>query len=142
MKNKEIKPIHLIILKIVGFIFLGVTIAGIVLSVKSFDDSKSNNYMIGGIMTCFGLFISIACLMCGFRPEIIKMQTKTSKYIQNQNKEDLKEINTTTAEIKEDAITKTAKAVKKGLKDAKFCKNCGKEIDSDSKFCNYCGTEQ
>ena len=23
-----------------------------------------------------------------------------------------------------------------------YCKNCGKEIDSDSKFCQYCGTNQ
>lgn len=23
-----------------------------------------------------------------------------------------------------------------------FCKNCGKEIDSDSKFCNFCGAKQ
>lgn len=23
-----------------------------------------------------------------------------------------------------------------------YCKNCGKEIDSDAKFCQYCGTNQ
>ena len=95
------------------------------------------------------IFCGIACCMIstpffflGFRPEITKMATKSAKYIQDENKEDLKDIVDTTADIAGDAITKTTKAIKKGLKDTKFCKHCGAEIDADSKFCSSCGKEQ
>ena len=142
MGNKVSKPKHLIVLKIAGFIGIIVAIVGGVLSFKGFGDFESNNFMIGGIMTSVGLFAGIFCLIFGFRPEIAKIGTKTAKYIQNQNKEDLKEMSTTSAEIKEEAVTKTVKAVKKGLQDSKFCKECGKEIDSDAKFCEHCGTKQ
>ena len=77
--------------------------------------------------------------MIGFRPEMAKLSTKTAKYIQEENKEDLKEIVTTTAEIHSEAVTVTTKAIKEGLKDTMYCKHCGKEVDIDSKFCKHCG---
>ena len=59
-----------------------------------------------------------------------------------ENKDDLKHIADNTADIVNEALTKTAEAFKNGIKDTKFCKHCGAQIDADSKFCSKCGKEQ
>ena len=139
MKNK---PKHFIIFKIIGLIGIILAIIGFVLTFVGFGDFESNNFMIGGFLTAFGLFIGISCLIIGFRPEITKMSAKSAKYIQQENKEDFRDIASNTAEMASEAITKTTTAIKKGLDDKIFCKYCGEKIDSDSKFCNKCGKEQ
>ena len=139
MDNK--KPKHFLILKIIGFIALGLTILGFVLTFTGFGDHESNNFMIGGFITSFGFFATVICLVSGFRPEITKMATKSAKYIQEENKEDLTEIASTTADITGEAVTKTVKAIKKGTKNTMFCKYCGAEIGEDFKFCSKCGKE-
>lgn len=136
------KPKYFIIFKIVGFIGIILAITGFVLTFVGFGDFESNNFMIGGLMATFGLFIGVSGLVIGFRPEITKASTKSIKYIQQENKEDLKDIASTAVEITSEAITKTATAIKTGLDDKMFCKHCGEKIDSDSKFCNKCGKEQ
>lgn len=136
------KPKHFIIFKIIGLIGIILAIIGFVLTFVGFGDFESNNFMIGGFLTTFGLFIGISCLIIGFRPEITKMSAKSAKYIQQENKEDFRDIASNTAEIASEAITKTTTAIKKGLDDKIFCKYCGEKIDSDSKFCNKCGKEQ
>lgn len=88
------------------------------------------------------MMISSGLIISGFKTEIAKLHTRTTKYIQEENKQDLTDIASTTADIASDAITTTTKSIKKGLKDTKFCKHCGKEIDKDSKFCSECGKEQ
>ena len=137
MKNQ--KPLHFLILKIVGFLLLTVVITGIGFVFTGFGDFSSNKFMIGGFMVTAGLFGAAVCLFVGFSPELTKMQTKSAKYIQNENREDLREIATTSAEITSDAVSITARAVQKGLRKTVFCKHCGKEIDADSKFCSHCG---
>ena len=92
-------------------------------------------------MMPFGLFLGVSCLVMGFKPEITKHTIKTTKYIQEENKEELKEMLLTTAEIHSEAVTTTAKAVKAGMSDTMYCKHCGQKIDSNSKFCKYCGKE-
>ena len=136
------KPKHFIMFKIIGLIGIILAIIGFVLTFVGFGDFESNNFMIGGFLTTFGLFIGISCLIIGFRPEITKMSAKSAKYIQQENKEDFRDIAGNTAEIASEAITKTTTAIKKGLDDKIFCKYCGEKIDSDSKFCNKCGKEQ
>ena len=136
------KPKHFIIFKIIGFIGIILAIIGFVLTFVGFGDFESNNFMIGGFLTIFGLFIGISCLIIGFRPEITKMSAKSIKYIQQENKEDLKDIVSTTADIASEAVTTTATAIKQGIEDTIFCKHCGAKIDFDSKFCNKCGKEQ
>lgn len=140
--NNNNKPKHFIIFKIVGFAGIILAIIGFVLIFTGFGDFESNNFMIGGFMATFGLFIGISCLMIGFRPEIAKMSTKSAKYIQQENKEDFRDIANSAADIASEAITKTTTAIKKGLEDKIFCKHCGEKIDSDSKFCSKCGKEQ
>ena len=141
MSNNN-KPKYFIIFKIVGFIGIILAITGFVLTFVGFGDFESNNFMIGGLVAVFGLFIGVSGLMIGFRPEITKASTQSIKYIQQENKEDLKDIASTAVEITSEAITKTATAIKTGLDDKMFCKHCGEKIDSDSKFCNKCGKEQ
>lgn len=141
MENK--KPRHYLILKIVGFVFVAVAIAGIVLSITGFGDFENNNFMLGGFITCFGLFLGIGCLVGGFSPEMSRLATKSTKYIQQQNKDDLTDISNTNAEIASGAVVKTAKAVKEGLKEEnKFCTHCGESIPNDAKFCSKCGEKQ
>ena len=108
---------------------------------NGFGNFGSNNFLVGMFMMPIGFFIGFTFLMLGFRPEISKMATKSVKYIQQENKEVLKDIASTNAEINSDAVTTTARAIKEGLKNTIFCKHCGKEIDADSKFCRYCGKE-
>ena len=140
MKNN--KPTHFLILKIIGAIAICVAVFGIVLTVTSFSNFASTKFIIGGIMTSLGLVIGIPCLVIGFSPEITKMNIKTAKYIQNENKADLKDMVDTNADIASDAATAISAAVKLGLGDEAFCKECGKKIAADSKFCRHCGKEQ
>ena len=139
---KEKKPIIFLILKIVGVLGIGLAVFGFVLAIKGFGDFESNNFMIGAIITPFGFMLGVGGLVIGFRPEITKASVKTAKYIQAENKEDLTQIATQSAEIASEAVTITAEAVKAGLEDKMFCKHCGAEIDSDSVFCNKCGGKQ
>jgi len=139
-KNK--KPILFLILKIIGILGFIVAIIGITKVFSGFGNFETNTFMTGGFMMCFGFFIGVSCTIAGFTPEIAKLRAKTTKYIQEENKQDLTDIATNTADITSDAITKTTKAIKKGMKDTKFCTQCGSEIDRDSKFCNECGKEQ
>ena len=136
------KPIHYLIFKLLAGVFAIVVVAGLVLAIQGFGDFESNNFMIGGMMSAFGIFATVTCAMIGFKPEMAKMATKSAKYIQQQNKEDLSEIASTQAEIMKDAVETTAGAVKEGLADTKFCKHCGAKIDEDSRFCKECGKEQ
>ena len=142
MDNKNEKPKIFHKLKIVGFVGVALTIIGFILVVTGFGDFDSNNFMIGGFLSSAGFMMAFIGLLGGFKPEIAKLKTKTTKYIQEENKEDLKDIASNTADITSEAITTTTKAIKKGMKDTKFCKHCGKEIDKDSKFCSHCGKEQ
>ncbi len=109
------------------------------------DDSfsemeKSVGFMFGGMV---GLMIGIIMMSIGFTPNMQKLMIKTQKHIINDNREDLKDIANTQADVSKDAVKTVASAVKDGLEDEKmFCKHCGKEIDKDSKFCQYCGKEQ
>lgn len=134
-ENKKNKlPIIFLILKIIG---LGLIIGGIIVLIlmrKSFGGG-----MFPGLpMIGFGLVITL----WGFIPNINKLSIKTTKYLQEENKEDLTDIASTSADILSEGVTKTTKAVKKGLKDTMYCKHCGSEIDVDSKFCKHCGKSQ
>ena len=136
------KPKHFLVFKILSVVFLAVFIAGIVLTVKGFGDFENDNFMIGSLMVCFGLFAAVLFGIAGFKPEITKAWVKSAKYIQQENKEDMADIATAQAEIYKDAVTMTADAVKEGLQDTKFCKHCGAKIAADSRFCKECGGEQ
>ena len=55
------------------------------------------------------------------------VSVNTRSKIINENEDKLKEMADKTANISKDAITTTVGAIKKGIKDSKFCKHCGKE---------------
>jgi hypothetical protein len=133
------KPLHFLILKILGVLLLAVVVTGFVFVFTGFGDLSSNKFMIGGLMTTLGLFGASVCLSVGFSPELAKMRTRSARYIQNENKDELREIATTSAEIASDAVSTVSRAVQDGLRKTVFCKHCGKEIDADSKFCSHCG---
>ena len=135
------EPKHLLLFKIIGIIGILVGIFGFIKLFTGFGDFESNNFLIGMFLGPLGMFIGISCLVIGFGPSIAKMSTKTIKYIQEENKEDLKDIATTTSDITYDAVKNTTKAVKEGLVDTIYCKYCGNQIDKDSKFCKFCGKD-
>ena len=128
-------------LKTIGALGIAAAIVGIILVAVGFG-SNGETFMLGGVMTCVGFFVGVSCLFSGFRPEITKLMTKTNRYIQEENKEDLTEMASTGADIASDAITKVTRAVKEGLEESMFCKHCGAKIDADSNFCNRCGGKQ
>ena len=151
MERKNKKPIIFLILKIVGFVLLAVGITLIIVSTTIevpemgednwFDmETKQSGLMFGGIACCV---FAISIIIAGFMTEIAKVNMKTMKYIQGENKEVLTDIADTSADISKGAVTKMTKAVKQGFaEDQMFCKHCGASIDIDSKFCNKCGKEQ
>ena len=136
------KPKHLKTFKIVGIIGVTVGIIGFIMAFSNFGGSGTL-FMLGGFLGCFGIFVGVSSLMIGFRPEMTKMGVKTAKYIQQENKDDFKDIVNTGADIAGDAITKVTRSIKEGLEEEKmYCKHCGALIDADSRFCNKCGQEQ
>ena len=92
--------------------------------------------LVGIVFTC--LLIASPKL----RGKLMSKQIKATKYMVDETKDDLTHLANVGADISSEAITKTTRAIKKGLSDTKFCKHCGTEIDVDSKFCNSCGKEQ
>ena len=112
---------------------------GIINLVNGFGNFEDNSFVIGMFMMPFGLFLGSTGIVVGFRPEITKHTIKTAKYLQEENKEELKKIMSTVAEINSEAVTVTAQAAKEGLKEMMHCKYCGQKIDVDSQFCKHCG---
>lgn len=143
--TKSKNPVIFAVLKTLGFVLFVVAIVFFVISRLNFGNFDSNWFMTGGVLggICFVLgFISLGI---GFAPQIAKLNIKLSKHIQEQNKDDLAQIASTNAVLSQDAIKKTASAVKRGIDEecaGKFCCQCGKKIASDAKFCSHCGAEQ
>lgn len=152
MEKKQL-PKMFTVLKIMGCVLLAVSIALFIIGATKhvpamgdsgwFEAETSKNDLLfgGGVCLMFGIFLLIG----GFSPKINKAMSKvhiqtTSEIIQ-ENKEDLKTISDTTADISAGAITKTTKAIKDGIKDTMFCKHCGQAIDADSVFCKHCGKQ-
>lgn len=135
------RPRHFWIFKIIGVIGAVATVTGIVLTVTGFGDFESNNFMIGSFVAVIGVTMTALGITIGFSPEIAKARTKTLRYIQEENKEDLTAIANNSAEIMSDAVSKTANAIANGVQETMFCKHCGARIDADSTFCSRCGKE-
>ncbi len=67
----------------------------------------------------------------------------SKKNILNKYGEDLKDISTKEAKIKEEGIKIKTKSIKEGLtSNKKYCKHCGVLIDEDSQYCSKCGKKQ
>lgn len=150
--SKQKEPKQFFVFRILGYISL---IVGIILIVLGFgvfridyETYSSGNpaFFAPGIIL---FFISICFLIAGYEPQIQKMIVNRKKYIQQLNKDNLKDIANDKADISmstmpkvSNAITEVTQAIKKGWKNTRFCKHCGAEIDNDSKFCKDCGKEQ
>ena len=63
MKNS--KPLHFLVLKIIGAVLLCVTVVGFVFVATGFGDFSSNKFMVGTLMATFGLFGTVVCLVTG-----------------------------------------------------------------------------
>lgn len=140
------KPKIFLVLKILGFVSLIGGIALIVLGTAIFPQTYSGNPVApNAALFAPGMVLAVLAipmLIIGFSANLAKLSVQAAKYIQEQNKDDLTKIVDDRAEIVGGAVKKTAKNIKEGLKDTKYCKHCGAEIDNDSKFCRDCGKEQ
>ena len=148
-ENNKLPKIYMV-LKIIGFSLL---ILGIILLILSFVLFKEQTF--DSNVSKMGLRFGGACSIIfsfvfnfiGFSPNIAKLQVKTKKYLINENKEDLTDISSVSGDIAEPHVKKITKAVKEQLTDEsgenkKYCKYCGKPIDSDAIFCDKCGKKQ
>ncbi len=163
MENKTQKPKIFLILRIIAIVLL---ITGIVLLVKSFNhdvpamgesgwfeaESTQAGFRFGGI-TC--IFISLPVFCWSFIPDIRKMSIRTAKYLQQETKDDIKDILDTNMDITRDARQETVDMLADGIsktrgnntetttatKKTKYCSNCGGKISATSKFCEHCGTK-
>ena len=140
--EKNEKPKFFFVLKILGIAGVLLAVTSLLLIITGFGDFQSNKFMIGSLLAPFGFMTACVGLILGFKPEISKMTTKSSRSIGQENKEDLTAIASNTAEIMGEAVAKTVQAVRRGIEDTMFCKHCGAEIASDSKFCKVCRKEQ
>ena len=141
------KPVLFLILKILAAIFLCVAITGIVFVITGFGDFEHEwKFILGGILSGLGVFLTFTFAGIGFSPEISKLSVRMTKHIQEATKEDMADIATTQAEIQSEAVRTMASAAREGFENAegatKFCKHCGEKIDEDSRFCKVCGKEQ
>ena len=139
------EPKHFLYFRIIGFSLLFVGILLIILGTAVFRKEFADHTIINSALFVPGMFLCCFCAPClfiGFGPKIRKMQIESQKYMQQSNKNNLSDIASTSADISSDAIRKTAKAIKNGVKETKYCKHCGSEIDADSKFCKDCGNNQ
>lgn len=137
MKNN--KPKFFLVLKIVSACML---VIGVVLVILGTTKFKTEEGLLNPALFAPGIILlsfSIPCFVFGFLPEIQKLGVKTIKYMQDANKEDLKDISTQSASIRSEAIKSVSKSIKEGIKDTMYCKECGAVIDVDSKFCKECG---
>ncbi len=145
VKNDVKAPVHFLICKILGFLALVGGITLIVLACTAFSEPFMDTFQPNIIALMIGSTLSmcsVVLLFVGFIPQFKKIAVKSAKYMQQQNAGDLKDIASTSANISSDAVTTTARAVKEGLKDTKYCSHCGAEIDRDSAFCKECGQKQ
>jgi len=132
-------PKAFIVIRIIGFILLAVAVCSFIAAGVADIFAL---FPVGGVGLVIGIFLTIV----SFMPNLQKLAIKTSKYIIEENKQDLKDISSSGAEIVSEGVTKVTKAVKKGLteddSEKMYCKYCGGKIDKDSKFCSFCGGEQ
>ena len=76
-------------------------------------------------------------------PKLRGIMMKATKYMLDENEENLKDMATKSANISKEGIEITTRAIKDGLtKESKYCKYCGEAIDEDSKYCKKCGERQ
>lgn len=137
--SEEKEPKHLSTLRIIGFSLLAIGIMLMIFGLAARGTSTHYALFVPGM---FASLFGCSLIFTGYSAKIAKMKIASEKYIKRSSKEDLKDIADTTASVASDAVTTTVKAVKRGLKDTKFCSECGTEIEADSKFCKNCGKEQ
>lgn len=89
------------------------------------------------------VFVCIMMFSSKMRGKMMSKLVKSTKYMVDESKDDIKSISTNIAEAQSEGTEITARAIKKGFAEEEsiFCKHCGAKIDKDSKFCNKCGKE-
>ena len=135
------------------------------------DDIFFGMFTIVSILVAAGFIFVFAMIFSPrLRAKMNQLDIKAAKYTVEDNKDDIADIISATAnttidaknkviaekaddikkmaqfetEIQKERMETIAKAVKDGLssKETIFCKHCGAVIDSDSVFCKKCGGKQ
>ena len=160
-KQKAELPKIFLILRIVALILFITGVTLVVLACTAFatyDDffglEPSFGCLVPGVVC---VFFAIPCTVIGFLPSINKVAIKTSKYIQESNKEDLTDLMSTGMGI---GINATSQAINKNEDDIRNIADKGADIMSgpvetlsrsvgrgfregyataDTMFCKHCG---
>ena len=163
MEKKTQKPKIFLILRIIAVILM---VVGSVLLIKGinydvpamgesgwFDARGAQTGFIAGGTMC--IFFSVPLIVGSFTPEIRKMSVRTAKYLQEETKDDVKDMVDTNMDITRDARQENIDMMADGFSRAmgndqpksttsrktKYCSNCGGKISATSKFCEHCGTK-
>lgn len=98
--------------------------------------------ILSGIMFIFAIVMMISPKA---RAKWMGKQIQATKYMVDDQKENIRDISTNMADASKEGVKTTARAIREGLledDDTVYCKHCGATIDSDSTFCKKCGKEQ
>ena len=136
--SKRIKePKFYLICRIIGCILpiLGIVVL-IVWGTTWVPDDLVPAYLGSGIAL---ISLGLVCILIGCIPQMIKFGIRTTRYVQQENKEDLVDVGTTLVKNVRDIKNNAQNSV---AETTTYCKHCGEKIDAGSKFCNHCGGQQ
>lgn len=149
MSKKTTNPTFL---KVIGFIFVGVALYGLINIIIGIR-TLGINFVIGLYSFAISIIIAIPCLADGFRPEKERKQAKKElenyqKYyseepaIEQPAEPETNEIAQAIKDIVIETIEQNTVDTSEGKKPVKYCIDCGCAIDKNSNFCKICGKEQ
>lgn len=152
MSRKPMKPL---LLKIIGFLFVGVGIYGLINIIIGIQ-TLGVTFAIGLYSFAISAIISIPCLADGFRPDIERKKArkeaqKYNSYVQQEEPEldpqepiqaEPEEIAQAIKDIVIETLEQNTVETNEGKKPVKYCIDCGCAIDKNSNFCKICGKEQ
>ncbi len=124
-------------IKIIGFCTFVISIVLIITGAIFL----SRNIITGGIIfivvATLLLAISLGLIIIGFTPNFSNYNIKSVYHIEEISEEEFDELMST----KKTTKVQSKSIFENNAEEKRFCKFCGKEIDSDSTFCRYCGKE-
>ena len=131
--------------KILGPILLGVSSALIISGICTFSMIRIPIlFMLGMMCLPAGFVVTMIGYLHSIHKGLASSVIQIQKDIITENKDDLTEMASASADINEPFVRKTAAAAREGWKGetkSTHCNNCGAQINDEQKYCSYCGNK-